>query len=142
MICIETVNLLIFLGIIAWTDLKRRIIPNRILVILLTLKGLEYLYAGNAQVIRGVEGFLLGGGILLMFYLLTGGIGAGDVKLFAVLGWVLGRIVWKVIFAAFLLAAVIGGIFFLMGRLEKKQSIPMAPFALLGVLMLQSLGMI
>ena len=79
---------------------------------------------------------IFGGGLFLLFYLITGkGIGAGDVKLFAILGFYMGS--WKLCITAFLsfMFSAIYGIWIVIrnGR-NSKQEIPLAPFVLIGML--------
>ena len=75
--------------------------------------------------------------IALISLLLTGkeGMGGGDIKLFAVLGLVLG---WKGVlltfFLATLLGALIGGLGILFGLLERKKSIAFGPFIGVGAI--------
>lgn len=56
-------------------------------------------------------------GVLYMVYLI-GGIGAGDVKLLAVTGFIWGRPVWKITVLAFLIASGMGIAGILSGKLK------------------------
>ena len=66
---------------------------------------------GNRQILLGV---------LYMVYLI-GGIGAGDVKLLAVTGFIWGRPVWKITVLAFLIASGMGLAGILSGKLKKRE---------------------
>lgn len=72
------------------TDLRSRSIPNPLLAaglgIAFLCHGIGY---GAPALLTSLAGMLLGGAMLLPFYVL-GGIGAGDVKLMAVVGALLG----------------------------------------------------
>ncbi|MNW58625.1 Type 4 prepilin-like protein leader peptide-processing enzyme [compost metagenome] len=61
--------------------------------------------------------------------------GIGDVKLFALLGWLLG---WPNVIVAFLVAcalgAAVGGSLQLAGLVQKKQHMPFGPFLAFGTL--------
>lgn len=59
-------------------------------------------------------------GVLYMVYLI-GGIGAGDVKLLAVTGFIWGRPVWKIMVLAFLIASGMGLAGILSGKLKKRE---------------------
>src|SRR5512136_548273 len=91
--------LLIVLAIAAITDVRTRRIPNWLTYPTMGA-GLSYhVYANGWQgFLFGLEGLLLGFALLLVFYLL-GGMGAGDVKLMAGVGSILGP---KIVFVAFL----------------------------------------
>ena len=74
----------------AITDVKARRIPNRLtysaMVACLVLHGILY---GVKGLLLSIEGWLLFGGVFLLFYLVRA-MGAGDVKLAAALGSIVG----------------------------------------------------
>ena len=79
-------------------------------------------------------GILAGGGIFLVIILASGGgMGAGDMKLGAMLGAFLG---WKLGLLALLLAVLSGGlvaiVLLILGRRGRKEAIPFGPFLALG----------
>lgn len=77
---------------------------------------------------------MLGGGGLIPFVLL-GGMGAGDVKLFALLGLVIGfPNVILAFFVACLLGSVVGGLLMLLGVIKRKQPVPFGPWLAIGAL--------
>jgi len=82
--------------------------------------------------IGGSVGFLL---IMIIILVSKGGMGAGDMKLFGVLGIILG---WKLtlltLFIASLVGAVIGGILMATKKIKRGQPIPFGPYILLGAL--------
>lgn len=100
--------LLIVLAIAAIIDIRTRRIPNWLTYPTMAV-GLSYhVYTAGLQgFLFGLEGLILGFALLVVFYLL-GGMGAGDVKLMAGVGSVLGP---KVVFVAFLFTALAGGIY-------------------------------
>ena len=81
-----------------------------------------------------IKGFVIGGGILFFCYWLTAGrIGAGDVKLFAVLGFYLGaEEIYYAMFFSVLSAALYCVNKILQKNLDRTLEIPFAPFVLLG----------
>ena len=104
--------LLVFLGIAlviaAYTDIDRRKIPN-VLTFPAMLLGVGYhgLTYGVPGLIFSVAGLVTGFGLLILFYFM-GGMGAGDVKLMAAVGAVLGA---KGVFFSFLFTALYGGVY-------------------------------
>lgn len=99
--------LLVAVLVSAVTDLRNRRIPNLVTYPTVILALLIYgLYAGLHGLLFSLKGLGLGFGLLLIPYLL-GGMGAGDVKLMAAVGAVLGV---HHTFVVFLIIAVIGGV--------------------------------
>jgi prepilin peptidase CpaA len=97
-----------FLALCAAVDIIKNKIPNT-----LTMSFAVSAIALHS-VNKGVEGFLFsaagmatGIGLLLIFYL-TGGMGAGDVKLMGAVGSLLGA---KATLEAFILIALVGGVY-------------------------------
>ena len=84
----------------------------------------------------------MGGGVFLICALLTkGGIGMGDVKLFGVLGMVLGWTgVFDLIFLSVLLVALYGIVLLLRRQLNRKSQVPIGPFAFAGMILMMLLG--
>ena len=82
-----------------------------------------------------VLGFLIGGGLFFVVYWFSrGGIGAGDVKLYAVTGYFLGHLqILAVIVWSLLGAAVWGIVTVFTGRYRKTRGLALAPFVLLAV---------
>lgn len=113
--------LLVTILICIYTDLKERKIYNSMLLPSFFLGVLINLFnSGWSGLIYSGQGFFLGLGLLLLPFILNG-IGAGDVKLLAVIGAIKGP---EFVFYAFLGAALAGGIISLglllyQGRLRK-----------------------
>ena len=102
------VILVLALAAASLTDVAHQKIPN-VITYPLALFGLIYniALAGMSGLLFSFSGILVGGGILLLFYAL-GGMGAGDVKLLAAVGSILGPLG---AFHAFLYAALAGGLY-------------------------------
>ncbi|MFD1037349.1 prepilin peptidase [Virgibacillus byunsanensis] len=109
--------LLIVLVISVITDLKSRKIYNKVifpaLLLAFLLNGILYGWSG---LLESFLGFLTGLGILLIPYLM-GGMGAGDVKLLALVGAVKGA---SFVFISAIYMGLIGGVIGLIVLLFKK----------------------
>ena len=115
-------------------DLRHQIIPDAI-----TLPGILAGVTANvatrhlnwAEVALGIA---LGGGVFFAIIVASrGGMGAGDMKLGAMLGAFLG---WKIALFALMVAVVIGGVsavaLMALGVRNRKDAIPFGPFLALG----------
>jgi len=118
------------------SDITYMIIPDKILLFFLPLfilmRIVSPLDPWYDAIIGALVGFFM---IAIIIVLSRGGMGAGDMKLFGVLGIVLG---WKNVFITFFIAAalgaVIGGLFMLFNKTSKKQPIPFGPYIGMGAL--------
>jgi len=100
--------LAVVLIIASVTDLRSHRISNRLTYSTLIFGLVFYsLHSGLSGFLYSLGGLFLGLALLIMFYL-VGGMGAGDVKLMAAVGSLLGP---QGVFAAFLGTALIGGIY-------------------------------
>ena len=132
--------LLCGLVMIARADLKERIIPNQMIMVLLAIRSIlllqECVLSSDTWghiVLPAVWGTLSGGGFFLICREISrGGVGAGDVKLFATIGYYLGGRVWNSILCSLFLASVWSLCLFLRGKGRWKKKIPLAPFVLAG----------
>ncbi|WLV24123.1 A24 family peptidase [Aciduricibacillus chroicocephali] len=139
---IVSLALLTMLIMIFTTDLLSMVIPNRVLLLFLpifiVLRILEPLDPWWSAFAGGAIGYFI---IFIIILVSRGGMGAGDMKLFGVLGIVLG---WKEVLLAFFLAclfgAVIGLIMQMTGRTERKQAIPFGPYIVFGTLIAYFFG--
>ncbi len=91
-----------------YTDLTRRIIPNRLILVGIVAGFLlnAILQGPQAGLLFSVQGLLLGVGLLFIPFAL-GGLGAGDVKLLGLVGALKGA---GFVFHVFIAAALLGGI--------------------------------
>ncbi|MGP3559635.1 prepilin peptidase [Geobacillus sp. BK01] len=129
-------TLISLLAIIVVSDLRYMLIPDRVLLAFAALFLIERLWIPflpwTDMVIGAAAGFFL---LWLIAVLSKGGMGGGDVKLFAVLGFVLG---WKLVLLAFFLATLygtaIGLVGMALGRVRRGVPMPFAPAIALGAL--------
>lgn len=127
-----TCALIVLLLVHCYTDLRWQLLYDRVNGCL-GLLGLAYAFWAG-ELLAGVQGAAVGGGLLLLLYVLSGGgMGLGDVKLALVLGLWLGP---SRTLLALLLAFVAGGLVgvFLLtsGLRSRKEAIPFGPFLALG----------
>ena len=83
--------------------------------------------------IGSIEGFFL---LWFIAILSKGGMGGGDIKLYAVIGLALG---WKLTLLSLFVSSFIGTIYGIYerirGKLDKKQGIPFGPFIAIGTVL-------
>jgi prepilin signal peptidase PulO-like enzyme (type II secretory pathway) len=134
--------LVVVLVLAALTDIRKKLILDWItlpsIVILLILR----IFIGEESfwfyLIGGAVGFTL---LLGIAYLSKGGMGGGDVKLYAAIGLALGPwlTLMSLVFAS-LLGAIIGSILILIGKVKRKEPIPFAPFIWMGTIISYLMG--
>lgn len=133
----------LFLIPVAYVDLKKQLIPNRLqlfgvgLFLVFTMVDVLVLKNPIKEVLlESGKGLLLGGGVFLFCMLISGGgMGMGDVKLFSVIGMILGwTAVFNVIFWSILCIAIFGIVMICRKKAGRKTMVPMGPFVLLGML--------
>ena len=130
---VELATLLIFISmlvIIVVSDFAYMLIPDKILLV----------FGGTILILRFVEPLtpwwdaLAGGaiGFFLLFFIAIvskGGMGGGDIKLYAVIGLVLGvKLTLLSFFFATFLATIVGITGILLGLWSRKQVIPFGPY--------------
>lgn len=118
------------LHMIVVSDLLYMIIPNIILLsffpLFLILRGIFPLHSIYEPLLGAIVGFAI---VFLIYYFSRGGMGAGDVKLFAVIGTVLGvKNVLLTLLLACILGTIIGGALLYLQVIGRKQPIPFGPF--------------
>lgn len=147
---IRYVILLLGLFMISYVDRKKKIIANKNLLellgircILLILEWIMFPEVGLGLLFSAGIGMLLGGGIFLLAYIISrGGIGAGDVKLLAVVGSYVGSgSIFAVVFLTVVAAAIYGIVMLLLKKIKLKEEMPFAPFVLIGTILVMALGM-
>ncbi|MCM3116747.1 prepilin peptidase [Neobacillus sp. MER 74] len=122
--------------IIVVSDIHYMLIPDKILIwfagIFLLERILWPLNPWWDSLLGAVTGFIL---LLLIAVVSKGGMGGGDVKLYALIGLVLGiKLVLLSFFLSTLFGAVIGGLALLLKIVNRRQPIPFGPFIAAGTL--------
>ncbi|MCM3765450.1 A24 family peptidase [Neobacillus niacini] len=122
--------------IIIVSDIHYMIIPDKILIWFAGIFLLERIFIPLSPWWDSLLGAVTGFTLLLIIALVSkGGMGFGDVKLYAVLGFVLGfKLVLLSFFLSTLYGAVIGGLAMLFKIVKKRQPIPFGPFIAAGTL--------
>jgi leader peptidase (prepilin peptidase)/N-methyltransferase len=128
--------------IIFVSDLTYMLIPDKILLAFAGIFLFERLFNPLTpwwdSLLGGAIGFSL---LLLIAVVSKGGMGGGDIKLFALIGFVVGT---KTLLLSFFLATLVGALFGGFGLafklLQKGKPIPFGPFIALGTLIAYYFG--
>ncbi|MEW5785663.1 MAG: A24 family peptidase [Bacillota bacterium] len=141
--------LLFLLLAISLIDLEHRLIPNSLVsaglaggvILQLPAMAANWLTVPARLMperlwLDAVFGLLLGGGVMLIIFLVSrGGMGAGDMKLMALIGFFVGlRGTAVVMMLGFTAGALTGLLLIALGRLTRKDALPFGPFLSLAVL--------
>lgn len=137
-------NLLLWDGVtcLAITDFKVKKIPNAVTLLLLVIRCffiawgiLVHQDEPKRVILSSLIGLLFGGGFILVCMVISkGGIGAGDLKIFAVIGLYFGLFGLIQIMVYSLVLSAVWAIGMLLTRKAKmKSTLPMAPFILTGL---------
>ncbi|HET9198602.1 MAG TPA: prepilin peptidase [Solirubrobacterales bacterium] len=116
------------------TDLERRVIPNKILLVA-AIAGVAIAAIGDPSSLpeRAIAAAAAGGILFLVVLAYPRGMGLGDVKLTAVMGLYLGRNVAPAVLVALLVGSVVGlALIARHGAAARKQAIPFGPFLAFG----------
>jgi leader peptidase (prepilin peptidase)/N-methyltransferase len=133
---VVALSLISMFMIIIVSDIHYMIIPDKILIWFAGIFLLERIFWPLPHWWDSLLGAVTGFTLLLVIALISkGGMGMGDVKLYALLGFVLGfKLVLLSFFLSTLFGAVIGGLAMLLKIFKRKQPIPFGPFIAAGTL--------
>ncbi|MNB87743.1 Type 4 prepilin-like proteins leader peptide-processing enzyme [compost metagenome] len=123
--------LLLILALASYTDLKERVISNRLALIGLGYMLLVRLFIADQRYWYYVLGALAASGLMyLMALVIPGSFGGGDIKLLAVVGAAIGW--WNSLVFLWLLLGIAGvyAVFAILIQRNRKLKIPLAPFFL------------
>ena len=128
----ELIVALLFISmlvIITVSDLAYMLIPDKILVFFGVLLILSRIVSPLIPWWDSIVGAFIGFGILLLIAILSkGGMGGGDIKLFFVIGWVLGMIpTLLTLFVAAFIGMIAGFIQLKIKKADKKTPVPFGP---------------
>ena len=133
----QTVSALVVAALlmtITLVDLQVRSIPNALVLALLIWALVQMFVFGRPTPVAAGLGVLAGGGVLFVMAVAgRGAMGAGDVKLAAALGAVLG---WPAVLPALLYGIIAGGVaallLLLLRRADRKSAFAYGPYLALG----------
>jgi leader peptidase (prepilin peptidase) / N-methyltransferase len=135
-------TLISLLVIIVISDIHYMIIPDKVLLFFAVIFIMERIFIPLTpwwdSLVGAMIGFLL---LLLIAFLSKGGMGGGDIKLFALLGFVLG---WEMVVLTFFLSTLYGTVFGLIGvaigKVRRGEPMPFGPYIALGTLTVYFFG--
>ncbi|WP_456278110.1 prepilin peptidase [Bacillus sp. AK128] len=119
------------------SDIKYMIIPDKVLLVFAVLLLIQRLALSPLQpwwdsLLGAAVGILL---LMTIILASKGGMGGGDMKLFGVIGIVLG---WKLVLLAFFMSTLIGtliaSIGLAIGKVKRKQPFPFGPSIVIGTI--------
>lgn len=134
---------IVFGYVAAVVDFKKLEVPNRLILAMIsawvvTIVPMLFIDITTTinVMIGSLIGFIVGGGLFLLIYLLSKkSIGGGDVKFMAALGLFLGFTgTLTVMLYGSLFAAITAGVLLMMKKVNRKSQIPLIPFLYLGTL--------
>ncbi|MGM0900242.1 MAG: prepilin peptidase [Bacillota bacterium] len=139
---ITTLTLISLFIIIFVSDIAYMIIPDKVLLVFAGIFLLERIFIPLTPWLDTVLGAVVGFVLLLVIALVSkGGMGGGDIKLFALIGFVVGtKTLLLSFFFSTLLGAVIGLIGMSLGLVKKGKPIPFGPFIAVGTLIAYYFG--
>ena len=133
---LEEIFLLILLAILAWEDIRTKRISVRLLMIASGIAMILFLYRHSFS-LWSLFGGIGVGLFLILFSVITGGVGFGDGWLFCVTGMFLGfQGNVALLMTALLLSAGYAVILLLRRRCERKKEFAFLPFVLAAYLLL------
>ncbi|SFA48013.1 leader peptidase (prepilin peptidase) / N-methyltransferase [Anoxybacillus pushchinoensis] len=136
-------TLISLFAIVFVSDVHYMVIPNRILLFFAPLLLIERLWFAPLtpwwdSLLGSIVGFLM---LFIIALISKGGMGGGDIKLFAVIGLVLGA---KLTVVAFFLSTLVGTIFGLVGmaigRVKRGEPMPFGPAIAVGTMIAYFFG--
>lgn len=130
------------LMIIMVSDINYMIIPDKVLLFFLVILGIARVFSPLTPWWDSILGAIVGFSLLALIAIVSkGGMGGGDIKLFFLIGLVLGtKETLLAFFLSTLFGAVIGGVGMLIGKVKRNKPIPFGPFIVIGSLMTYFFG--
>jgi leader peptidase (prepilin peptidase)/N-methyltransferase len=118
-------------------DISSRIIPDEFIIFGIIVGMFMIFFNTNITILNALMGGIVSGGIFyLIAYITKGAVGIGDAKLFACIGLFVGlQDVLSVMMVSALGSGLVGLIMVILGKAGKKSTMPFAPFAFLGTMM-------
>ncbi|HBV97066.1 MAG: peptidase A24 [Peptococcaceae bacterium BICA1-7] len=133
----QTISMWVFfsaLVVVSFVDFDTLLIPDRVLITAVALGAPALWLTSKERLLDGVAGFFGAGLIMLAISLAArGGMGGGDVKLSAAIGFFIGwPDVLVVLFLSFMIGALAGAVLLALGKKKRKDAVPFGPFLAMG----------
>lgn len=130
-----------FLFVCAIIDIEHKILPNVLVLPGMLIGCLLALIGLSIPIEQSLLGIVAGGGTLLLIAVLSrGGMGMGDVKFIAMIGAFVGVLdVFKILFLASFIGAIVGIIYLRKTHQDKKTPVPFGPFLAMGAFIISLL---
>lgn len=126
------ISILLVISII---DYYHQIIPDNLLVLIIIITVLYriaayFIYGISISLSDSIIGFITAGLLFTIIALVSnGGMGGGDIKLIAILGFILGlKKITLNILLSFIIGAVVSLLLLISGKKSRKDAIPFGPF--------------
>lgn len=138
---LKRMGLLGILWPVGYIDFKTYRIPNRFILLGLSYRGiiliLELIFARNTipaiLISEGIAALGLFVATILCSVCIKNSIGYGDIKLFCVMGFMLGlEGIWNAIFMSLIAAFIVSVILLISKKKSRKDAVPFAPSIVLG----------
>lgn len=148
--CYLNIAMILLLAAMAWVDFKEKIIPNQLILVGLALWGVEvlleiFLFHMDIKMVllfSALGGGVWGGLLVLIALVVKTALGMGDAKMFFVIGLIYGlNNTYSILLVSLFIMAVVSIILLLLRKVNRKSSVPMAPFVLGGFALCIFLGM-
>ncbi|WP_066060084.1 prepilin peptidase [Robertmurraya korlensis] len=118
------------------TDIREKVILDIITLPSIILFIIVRFFVGEESFLTYISGGLIGFGLLLLLAVVSkGGVGGGDIKLYAAIGVVLGPqlTIMSIMFASFI-GAIVGIVLISFKFIHKKEPIPFGPSIMVGTI--------
>ncbi|MCI9072083.1 MAG: prepilin peptidase [Lachnospiraceae bacterium] len=148
--CYLNIGVMFLLAAMAWVDYREKIIPNHLILAGMVLWLLEigievFLLHTDIRValaFSALGGGIWGGLLIVIALIAKTALGMGDAKMFLVIGLIYGlNNTYSILLISLLVMAIVSITLLAMKRVERKSTIPMAPFVLIGFTLCIFLGM-
>lgn len=126
----SNVILIAALLLISIIDVRSKIIPNKLIIMIIAVGVITLILDNNSSIINALFGFIICGGMIAIISFITkGDIGMGDAKLFACIGLFFGlQTTLGIMLAATMISGLAGLTLLALGKANRKTVLPFAPF--------------
>jgi leader peptidase (prepilin peptidase)/N-methyltransferase len=135
-------TLISLLIIIIVSDIRYMVIPDKVLLFFAVIFIIERIFIPLHPWWDSLVGAIIGFSLLLLIaFVSKGGMGGGDIKLFALLGFVLGgKMVLLSFFCSTFYGTIFGLIGMVLGKVRRGEPMPFGPYIAMGTLTVYFFG--